>query len=213
MMKLLSRSNKRAGKENTINGATASNSVPRRIKLPLAGSSNNDLDVVSSNGDSLLSSEAMAQLEEMRGAMTTMQSQMQIQNEETFKQNYQMQRMMSAQSKQMNRIMTAVDHTSFVDMSRIEEEKNLPIDCGSYEIEWDQTTWSVTGVSSKFPDADHDYFPGLQGRRDNTSTKNDDDDLATTYSIQNRTPDKVISAIIPCYNEEGKELERTIRGL
>ncbi|CAB9497710.1 Chitin synthase [Seminavis robusta] len=178
MVKLWPRSNK-------------SKRVPGRIRVDHAAYNNNNHEVAS-HGESLLSSEATAQLEEMRGAMTKMERQMSAQNK-------QVQSMMQQQSQQMNVIMATLD-TSHNDGGVHEED--FPVDVGSYEIEYDKTMWSVTGVSSRVPKPDYDYFPGLKW-----------DEAAPENGMARTNEDKVVSCIIPCYNEEGKELERTIRGL
>jgi hypothetical protein len=143
--------------------------------------------------ESLLSSEAAtAQLEEMRGAMGKMEQQI-------TEQNQQMQQMMTQQSKQMNFIVESLHNKNNNDGSS-HEEPNLPIACGDYLVEWDQTQWSVAGVSCLAPKPDHDYFPGLSAS-------------ALWNASTGPLNDKIISTIIPCYNEEGKDLERTMRGL
>ena len=32
----------------------------------------------------------------------------------------------------------------------------VPIECGSHQLDWDNTSWTVTGVSFCIPDPDHD---------------------------------------------------------
>jgi hypothetical protein len=144
------------------------------------------------SNESLLSSEtATAQLEEMRGAMGKMEQQI-------TEQNQQMQQMMTQQSKQMNFIVESLHNKNNNNGSPHEEESNLPIDGGDYLVEWDQTQWSVAGLSCRAPKPDHDYFPGLSALWNaSTGPRND----------------KIISTSIPCYNEEGKDLKRTMRGL
>lgn len=114
-----------------------------------------------------------------------------------------MERQMEEQSKQMQQLMTHQSDQLSAIMKTMEGEKNqerLPIECGSYELSFNGTIWSVVGVSCKEPDPDYDYFPGLAWTCDEIGKKG-------------AGPDKIISAIIPCYNEDGKDLERTIRGL
>ena len=181
--------------------------IPGRIQLNprhnyAAAAAAASLDGGTRAGDeSLLSSEAATvQLEEMRGAMGKMEQQI-------TEQNQQMQQMMTQQSKQMNLIVASLHQNNHhvgdhgIDgSSPFEEEKNLPIDCGDYLVEWDQTQWSVVGVSCRAPKPDHDYFPSLSA--------------AALWNVSTGPPnDKIISTIIPCYNEEGRDLERTMRGL
>ena len=146
-------------------------SVPGRSKIRQSGGGD------ASNGESLLSSEAAAQLEEMRTSMEIMGKHMNNQND------------------QMQQILDKLEKSN---SSSSEDNKlNGPVDieCGSYQFEWEKNLWTVTGVSSRYPDADHDYFPGLSASNEAT------------------TSGKVVSAIIPCYNEEGNDLKRTLRGL
>jgi hypothetical protein len=134
------------------------------------------------------SSENTLQLEAMKVTMSKMENTI-------MEQNLQMKQIMAKQSEQMDFVVKTLT-------LREEEDDEysgpVPIDCGSYEILYGSTTWSIAGVSSCEPDPDHVYFPGLAWR-------------AKTPTDQRN--DKIISAIIPCYNEEGAELERTIRGL
>jgi hypothetical protein len=165
--------------------------VPGRIHFH--NNNNNVQEAASNNGESLLSSEATAQLEEMRGAMFKME-------QHINQQNQQMQQMMVQQCKQMNMILETLDPNKTT--LNGDDEKDIPIESGNYSIEWGNTIWSITGVSSRSPDPDYEYFPGLRWT------------VAADPNHSKSPPsDKVISAIIPCYNEEGKDLERTIRGL
>jgi hypothetical protein len=83
------------------------------------------------------------------------------------------------------------------------DEETKEISQGSYEVECGGTAWRVSGYSSIEPDADFDYFPGL-----NWGPKSTNGGCSFTY-----TKDRVISAIVPCYNEAGRDLDRTVRSL
>jgi cellulose synthase/poly-beta-1,6-N-acetylglucosamine synthase-like glycosyltransferase len=134
-----------------------------------------------------MESETTLQLEEMKKTMGQMELTI-------LEQNLQMKQIMTQQSEQMDFVVKTLTW-------RDEDEElpgPVPIDVGSYEIHFGNTTWMLTGVSSCEPDPDFVYFPGLAwSATDPTSPPNDN----------------IISAIIPCYNEEGVDLERTIRGL
>jgi Chitin synthase len=63
--------------------------------------------------------------------------------------------------------------------------------------------WNVSGFTSVVPHPDFEYFSGLNfGPRLSTDGVNYD------YSA-----DKVISTIVPCFNEGGSDLQRTVRSL
>lgn len=135
-----------------------------------------------------LSSEvpSIQQFEEMQSTMKQMEAKMSDQSN-------QLQHLMNQQSKQMNFIIESLDNKN-----DLIEEEPLPIDVGSYTVSYGGTTWNVSGVTSLVPDPEYNYFPGLEWSHSKPTEPHND---------------KVIAAIIPCYNEEGKELERTIRGL
>ena len=150
--------------------------IPESIQLTEQGS----------NHSLSSTSETTMQLEEMKRQMSTMERKI-------FEQNQQMQEIMSEQSAAMDFVVKTLTW-----QEEDEDAGPEPIDCGTYEIAYGNTTWQVSGVSCRQPDLDHVYFPGL------------------AYSATGPTEppnDKIISAIIPCYNEEGTDLERTIRGL
>jgi hypothetical protein len=162
--------------------------VPASIQLTTQsseeGTEDNDNDFSMSSP-----SETNLQLEALKRTMGSMERTI---NE----QNVQMQQIMSQQSAQMEFVVKTLTWDE-------EHDENAdagpePIDCGTYEIVHGNTTWHVAGVSCRQPDPDHVYFPGL----------------AYSATGPNERPnDKIISAIIPCYNEERTDLERTIRGL
>lgn len=54
--------------------------------------------------------------------------------------------------------------------------------------------WKITGYKDTRPYPDHDYFSGL------------------SWVANGKQATQVISAIIPCFNETGPDLDRTIRG-
>ena len=94
-------------------------------------------------------------------------------------------------------------------------------------------TWQVDGYSGIVPDPDYkDYFVGLDWNRkkherslsmlssstaSSSSSSSDQSNrrpsIATAGANKSYNKNKVISVIIPCYNEEGSDLDRTIRGL
>jgi Glycosyl transferase family 2 len=82
------------------------------------------------------------------------------------------------------------------------EAQDLDIEQGSFTVKAGDTEWKVSGYSSIAPDADFDYFPALNFK----PTRID----GVSYNFY---PHKVISCIIPCYNESAKELKRSIRSL
>jgi hypothetical protein len=88
--------------------------------------------------------------------------------------------------------------------NEIQEESIDEINKGSIEVvASDGTKWRATGYSSLIPHPDFNYFPSLAF----------EPTLATDGITYDYTQDKVISAIVPCYNEGSAELNRTIRSL
>jgi cellulose synthase/poly-beta-1,6-N-acetylglucosamine synthase-like glycosyltransferase len=63
--------------------------------------------------------------------------------------------------------------------------------------------WSVSGVTSIVPHPDYEYFSGLK-----FGPRVSPDGFSYDY-----TADKVISCIVPCFNEGGSDLDRTVRSL
>lgn len=83
-----------------------------------------------------------------------------------------------------------------------EEELPTEIQTGSFVITAAGTKWRVGGYSSAEPVPDYNYFPGL------TWTCEKNERIEFKYSN-----DRVISAIVPCFNEQGKDLLRTVNSL
>jgi cellulose synthase/poly-beta-1,6-N-acetylglucosamine synthase-like glycosyltransferase len=81
-------------------------------------------------------------------------------------------------------------------------EEPLAIKQGSFAVKVGDTAWKVSGYSSVAPDADFDYFPELKFEPKRVG--------GATYDFYHH---KVISCIIPCYNESARELKRSIRSL
>lgn len=115
-----------------------------------------------------------------------------------------------AMQKSQTRLETEIKKTqsgAFLppDFYEPEEESIDMIQKGSYDVQAPANglTWKASGYSSVVPHPDFNYFPGLAfGPR----VAND----GINYSY---TEGKVISAIVPCYNEGATDLERTIRSL
>ena len=83
-----------------------------------------------------------------------------------------------------------------------EEEDVGQIETGSFVTTAAGTKWRVAGYSSVEPVPDFNYFPGLSWTCEKT------DSIEFKYS-----EDRVISAIVPCFNEQGRDLLRTVRSL
>jgi len=82
------------------------------------------------------------------------------------------------------------------------EEDRTEIETGSFVVQAAGTKWRVAGYSSIEPVPDYNYFPGLSWTCDKT------DSIEFKYSN-----DRVISAIVPCFNEKASDLHRTIHSL
>ena len=82
------------------------------------------------------------------------------------------------------------------------EEDRTEIETGSFVVTAGGTKWRVAGYTSIEPIPDYNYFPGLTWSCDKTD--------GVEYKYSN---DRVISAIVPCFNERGKDLQRTVRSL
>jgi len=82
------------------------------------------------------------------------------------------------------------------------EEERTEIETGSFVVTAAGTKWRVAGYSSIEPVPDYNYFPGLSWTSDKS------DSIEFKYS-----EDRVISAIVPCFNERGSDLQRTVRSL
>lgn len=92
-----------------------------------------------------------------------------------------------------------------IEFHELEEESIDSIQKGSIDVIAPATglKWTASGYSSIIPHPDFNYFPRLHfGPRLGT------DGLNYSYS-----EGKVVSAIVPCYNEGGADLDRTIRSL
>ena len=159
-------------------------------------------------------------LEEMKETMAKMNEQMQAQN-------LQMKTLMQKQHDSMTGLMRRLGSSDEEETAGNENKE--PIECGSFEITHKNTNWHVAGYTSVIPDPDFDYFPGLNKRpatsftiTDGSESSGDDEDKeqqppppaeSPVTGTSNVLSDKIISAIIPCYNEDGTDLDRTIRGL
>ncbi|KAG7351377.1 chitin synthase [Nitzschia inconspicua] len=84
----------------------------------------------------------------------------------------------------------------------LEPVENIPVGCMSVTTA-NKVEWNVSGFTSVVPHPDFKYFPGLDFEPRITS-----DGINYNYSA-----DKVISAIVPCFNERSVDLERTLRSL
>lgn len=83
---------------------------------------------------------------------------------------------------------------AYVDVEKFKApvQSAQPVSTSTYEHAGVQ--WRMTGYNDTRPYPDHDYFPGLSWN------------ASGVQGVQ------VISAIIPCFNETGPDLDRTIRG-
>ena len=79
----------------------------------------------------------------------------------------------------------------------MEDDIEMEIEQGHFEVKQGDTLWRVNGYSSIEPDPDYDYYPGLKMEPEVLGGK-------PRYDRN-----KVISAIVPCYTEGGKELGKS----
>jgi cellulose synthase/poly-beta-1,6-N-acetylglucosamine synthase-like glycosyltransferase len=84
----------------------------------------------------------------------------------------------------------------------LEPIENIPT--GSmYVTTANMVEWNVSGFTSVVPHPDFEYFKGV-----NFGPRIHNDGVNYNYSL-----DKVISTIVPCFNESGSDLHRTVRSL
>jgi cellulose synthase/poly-beta-1,6-N-acetylglucosamine synthase-like glycosyltransferase len=137
-------------------------------------------------------------MEQHATQLQEMQDHIMVQNQQMKQMESTMLQMMATQCQQMNILLETLSPDEHA------KEKDLAIDCGFYEIEHDHIQWSVVGISSRFPHLGNDYFPGLRW---------DVETIVPGHGDTFRSNNNVVSVMIPCFNEEASDLERTIRGL
>ncbi len=159
---------------------------------------------VSSQEQNLLAVE----IQKMRSTMLDLKKKASFQNrtmyklqEETLMQNKkieQAQRQLERElKKQRNGVLTFYEES-------IPEESIDEIQKGSIEvIAANGCKWRAAGYASVIPHPDFNYFPGLVL----------DPMLSTDGITYDFSEEKIISAIVPCYNEGSLELNRTIKSL
>jgi len=99
----------------------------------------------------------------------------------------------------VERMSMLIEEHAFKDGSDMEEgpivPKIDPTPVGTVLYEHDHVKWNMTAYKSYEPHPDMNYFPGLSWQAEGMECR------------------QVISGIIPCFNEGGDELHRTIQGL
>uniref|UniRef100_A0A7S4ICB3 chitin synthase n=1 Tax=Odontella aurita TaxID=265563 RepID=A0A7S4ICB3_9STRA len=147
-------------------------------------------------------------IDRLKDNFTFIEKQLMAQNQQVLEQNAtilsQYQQVMDNSVTLQNKVDTLL---SANDPPPPPEKK--PIECGSYSVTvpGTPTEWRVAGFTSIIPEHDFEksYFPGLNWQPEESPLH--------TQPVGRWHKDKTISCVVPCYNENGPDLERTVRSL